>query len=363
MQPESSSPQSSNYSETNKSTRKYVKTGKYSKKKQQQQQQQIQAAIQQQIQATLQQRQQPLTPQQILALQQSLQDAAMNGMTASGTRSPVNPSNQPIAPSATLTVPDAQLPYAPPQPPSSMTDPSPNDPLKQLLSLEGGYKTSRELEDHAAQVKKRCIESLVKDHDKVTRPDYLTPFRSMEDALERLLPYHIYQYPAADLDANKVPLERQDQTMLDIYKARKDVFEKHGQLVKRSLKENNKLVHQIMLERCVLMDIRQKINEEQARVNEEQRAQQQALRTQAEIEKTRLLQEQQYQQQYHQYQQQQQQYQQGQPLDVKYAQTLHALMQNKEFAEQYQKLTPELQQQFLRNLNHDKVAEFLKRKV
>jgi hypothetical protein len=38
-------------------------------------------------------------------------------------------------------------------------------------------------------------------------------------------------------------------------------------------------------------------------------------------------------------------------------------MQNREFAEQYQKLTPELQQQFLQNLNHDKVAEFLKRKV
>lgn len=45
-----------------------------------------------------------------------------------------------------------------------------------------------------------------------------------------------------------------------------------------------------------------------------------------------------------------------------YAQTLHALMQNKEFAEQYQKLTPDMQQQFLRTLNHEKVAEFLHQK-
>jgi hypothetical protein len=27
--------------------------------------------------------------------------------------------------------------------------------------------------------------------------------------MDRLLPYHIYQYPKGDLDANKIPLERQ----------------------------------------------------------------------------------------------------------------------------------------------------------
>lgn len=27
--------------------------------------------------------------------------------------------------------------------------------------------------------------------------------------MDRLLPYHIYQYPKSDLDANKIPSERQ----------------------------------------------------------------------------------------------------------------------------------------------------------
>ncbi|KAI8081640.1 uncharacterized protein BX664DRAFT_388597 [Halteromyces radiatus] len=420
MQSDNSSPQSIAYSE-NKSTRKYVKTGKYSKKKQQQQQQQIQAAIQQQIQATIQQRQQPLTPQQILVLQQSLQAAAMSGIsnTPSGTQSPLGitgmrtqATSQHLASLDSSTT--ASLPQQDQQQqqssssavalqpservvnntnilPATITPPIAlvNDPMMRILAMDGKKRSSQVDEQHT-QVKKRYIEALIKDHEKVSRPDYLTPFKSIEDAMDRLLPYHIYQYPTADLDANKVPLERQDQAMLDIYKAQVDVFKKHGELVNKSLNEKKNAAYQIMLEKQVASDIRQSISEEQTRVNEEQRAQQQALRiqaekerAQAEAEKARLLQEQQLQQQQmllqqqqmflQQQQQQQLQQQQSsseqspqayeQPLDVKYAQTLHALMQNKEFAEQYQKLTPELQQQFLRNLNHQKVAEFLQRKA
>jgi hypothetical protein len=55
----------------------------------------------------------------------------------------------------------------------------------------------------------RCIDSLLADHRAVTSPDYHTPFTSIKDAMDRLLPYHIYQYPKGDLDANKIPLERQ----------------------------------------------------------------------------------------------------------------------------------------------------------
>lgn len=32
--------------------------------------------------------------------------------------------------------------------------------------------------------------------------------------MDRLLPYHIYQYPKGDLDANKIPLDRQGMTSL-----------------------------------------------------------------------------------------------------------------------------------------------------
>lgn len=52
-----------------------------------------------------------------------------------------------------------------------------------------------------------------------------------------------------------------------------------------------------MLERYVMADIRQRMNEEQIRVQMEQKAHQQALREQAEAEKARLFQQQQLQQQ------------------------------------------------------------------
>ncbi|CAO3595841.1 unnamed protein product [Absidia cylindrospora] len=283
MQPDPSPPpsQSSSYSE-NKSTRKYVKTGKYSKKKQQQQQQQIQAAIQQQIQATLQQRQQPLTPQQILALQQLLQDAAAaNGTihTASGTQSPIAPlplsalSPQTLINSSTLITPPSQTngpdttaaslqnqliqqqqqqqqqqqrqqlqqnqqhiqlsslhtavatasAIATTNGPTMAAPPSinaANDPMIRLLTLDGGagMKRSSEVDEQHIQVKKRYMDALAKDHEKVSRPDYLTPFRLMEDAMDRLLPYHIYQYPASDLDANKVPVERQGKQNTLVHK-------------------------------------------------------------------------------------------------------------------------------------------------
>ncbi|KAI9304653.1 hypothetical protein BJ944DRAFT_240363 [Cunninghamella echinulata] len=468
MQSNNPSPQSS-YSD-NKSTRKYVKTGKYSKKKQQQTQQQLQVTIQQQIQAALQQNPQSLAAQQLLQqavamanLHNSNNNNNSNNNESLGTSIPpfssqqltnISTSMHPItsqqqlsatdSPSASTT-PTTTISSSPSTPFNTMTNVHPvqsinsttantlemqliNMPLPisvsgvsnnnnsnnsitqknatlSSMAVTGGLPSSinshldklvrnnvsninKNVEQQHIEIIKRCTESLQNDHEKITKPDYLTPFKSLEDAMDRLLPYHIYQYPLNDLDANKIPMDRQDHTMLDIYKSQVDIFKRYNKVIKKKLKSKKNLENQIMLERQVMSSIRQRVNEEQMRVQMEQKAQQQALRLQAEAEKARLLQQQQlHQQQLHQQQLQQQQLQQQQlqqqqlqhqqflqgqqpntnsamqnfPYEA-YAQTLHALMQNKEFAEQYQKLTPELQQQFLRNLNHEKVAEFLKRK-
>lgn len=53
------------------------------------------------------------------------------------------------------------------------------------------------------------MDALVSDRRAVVAPDYEKPFSSVEDAINRLLPYHIYQYPKGDLDSNQIPLERQ----------------------------------------------------------------------------------------------------------------------------------------------------------
>ena len=63
-----------------KTTRRYNKTGKYSKKKQQQMQQQLHQQFNQQLQQLPFQQQQQLTQQQLLALQQSLQNNGVSNI-------------------------------------------------------------------------------------------------------------------------------------------------------------------------------------------------------------------------------------------------------------------------------------------
>ena len=36
----------------------------------------------------------------------------------------------------------------------------------------------------------------------VLQPDYKTPFRSFQDAVARLLPYHVFEYPDEDMKGN-----------------------------------------------------------------------------------------------------------------------------------------------------------------
>jgi hypothetical protein len=55
----------------------------------------------------------------------------------------------------------------------------------------------------------RFLDALLSDRQSVTSPTYDTPFSSVQDAIERLLPYHIYQYPTEDLHSNQTALEKQ----------------------------------------------------------------------------------------------------------------------------------------------------------
>ncbi|RCH93667.1 hypothetical protein CU098_002382, partial [Rhizopus stolonifer] len=121
------------------------------------------------------------------------------------------------------------------------------------------------------EIKKRFLETLSKDHLAVTHPDK-SPFRSVEDAVSRLLPYHIYHYPKADLDANKVSVELQDTAILDIFKCQSELFDKHRQLTEKLEKTDDTLSVKILIGRQIMADQRQKMAEEQARVSAEQAA-------------------------------------------------------------------------------------------
>ncbi|KAI8645859.1 hypothetical protein BD408DRAFT_411174 [Parasitella parasitica] len=286
----------------NKSTRKYNKTGKYSKKRQQLLQQQLYQQLQQQY-----PQQQQLTQQQLLALQQSLQQQTTINTSYDNRSSPNTPMTANTIASSTpiSAVPNPFFPFPPiaqqqkQQQQDGSVKSSPIPPTLPLVPLQ--QKTlppadsilSKRLPEEELQhreVKKRCVESLLADHKSVTFPDYEKPFTSVKDAMRRLLPYHIYQYPKGDLDANKIPLERQDHTMVEIFKCQSDLFEKHGNISKKIEKSGGKLSLKILVERQVLSEQRQKLTEEQNRVQAEQTAQHQEM-VRVQTEKAKLAQE------------------------------------------------------------------------
>ncbi|KAI8142495.1 hypothetical protein BJV82DRAFT_488302, partial [Fennellomyces sp. T-0311] len=242
-----------------KTTRKYVKTGKYSKKRLQQQQQPPQppqplgVQVQQPAVAQAPSSSQPqppiLNPQQLFALQQLSQAAANPNANAAG-----------AANKAPIPLPSA---FA----------------SKSILA-----KRLPEEEAHHQEVKRRIFESMMADREAVLNPDYETPFKSKEDVIKRLLPYHIYQYPKADLDINKIPMDRQDHATMDIFKSQADMFEKFSKVSSKMTEGGGTKQLQILLERQLLADQRQRLTEEQARVAAEQAAlqQQEMLRIQAE---------------------------------------------------------------------------------
>lgn len=60
----------------------------------------------------------------------------------------------------------------------------------------------QKIAEHHDSVRTSMAEELQKAQRAVRYPDTRTPFRSLEDAIERLIPYHIYQYPDEDLKAH-----------------------------------------------------------------------------------------------------------------------------------------------------------------
>ncbi|KAG2233356.1 hypothetical protein INT48_009104 [Thamnidium elegans] len=335
--------------DSSKTTRRYNKTGKYSKKKQQQLQQQLHQQLQQPY--LFQQQQHQLTQQQLLALQQSLQinssPTPSTPMSTSAASTPVNANT----PTTAFPFPPVQQQQLQQQQQQNMDQsvkaspaptPPPQTPVNQrtLNQSQPDSILSKRLPEEEIQhreVKKRCLENLLSDQKAVTAPDYETPFTSIKDAMDRLLPYHIYQYPKSDLDANKIPLERQDHTMIEIFKCQTELFDKHSTISKKIENNGGNVSIKILVERQVLAEQRQKFTEEQARVAAEQAAQHQELmRVQAEKARLAAIAEQ----------------ENPATAAANYANGLaqaSALLTNPQFQNQYSQLSPELQQRLQRN--------------
>ncbi|KAJ2500942.1 hypothetical protein GGH96_002356 [Coemansia sp. RSA 1972] len=55
---------------------------------------------------------------------------------------------------------------------------------------------------HEAEVSRRFRDALAMDHQMVQQPEWQTPFTGPHDIIQRLLPFHVFQYPDSAIDAS-----------------------------------------------------------------------------------------------------------------------------------------------------------------
>ncbi|KAI9316796.1 hypothetical protein BX666DRAFT_1946924 [Dichotomocladium elegans] len=300
-----------------KTTRKYVKTGKYSKKRLHQQHHPsvTPSPIQQQ---------QPAQPVVVVPQQAITSAAPLHQQQQQQQQQQQHPVNLPT----------------------------------QLVSSSILSKRLPEEENHHQEIKRRMFDSIVADHRAVLDPDYETPFKSVEDVINRLLPYHIFQYPKADLEVNKIPLDRLDLSTVELVTAQADMFQKFSAALRRATKDNKEKHIQIMLDRQKLADQRQRLTEEQARVAAEQAAkqQQELIRMQEEQARAAAAAAAAAAATSESAEAQQQRQPESAPVMISPSEPAHymnhfpqpnALLQNPEFAQQYNQLPPEIRQQFV----------------
>ncbi|KAJ2698742.1 hypothetical protein H4R19_005573, partial [Coemansia spiralis] len=96
-------------------------------------------------------------------------------------------SPDPVSPSPRDRQPQPQPPQGvrrPPAPPIVVERPKPPAVVK-----------------HEAEICRRFRDALAMDRQMVQNPDWRTPFHGVRDVIQRLLPYHVYQYHDRDIDS------------------------------------------------------------------------------------------------------------------------------------------------------------------
>ncbi|TIA88602.1 hypothetical protein E3P99_02492 [Wallemia hederae] len=64
------------------------------------------------------------------------------------------------------------------------------------------------------------------DHEHVLHPDYNTPFTSYDDALDRLLPYHVFQVPDSETPESSREDALNDAVVYDFYRRRQNIYDR-----------------------------------------------------------------------------------------------------------------------------------------
>jgi hypothetical protein len=106
-----------------------------------------------------------------------------------------------------------------------------------MPSVPHNIPSKLDQEKHAfmSESKRRLLEAVANDHKKVLQPDVSTPFTSIRDVIDRLLPYHIYHYPDEDLIVDKAEFDGAIYAnLLNFYHRTGNSLKKYKYILKKS---------------------------------------------------------------------------------------------------------------------------------
>ncbi|KAJ1816738.1 hypothetical protein LPJ75_001926 [Coemansia sp. RSA 2598] len=112
---------------------------------------------------------------------------------------------------------------------------------------------------HEAEISKRFREALSMDHQMVSNPDWRTPFNGTRDVIQRLLPYHVFQYPDAAIDSGMSREEKSIQSSTEtLGKRLNDLTQRYNRLLADESSDGFYSVDGMQLDYLRLDDLRQK---------------------------------------------------------------------------------------------------------
>ncbi|KAJ2656341.1 hypothetical protein IW148_005659 [Coemansia sp. RSA 1199] len=87
---------------------------------------------------------------------------------------------------------------------------------------------------HEAEVSRRFRDALAMDHQMVQQPEWQTPFNSTHDIIQRLLPFHVYQYPDSSIDAGILREEmRAEPSAISLDKRARALAQRYNKMMER----------------------------------------------------------------------------------------------------------------------------------
>ncbi|KAF9107220.1 hypothetical protein BGX27_008815 [Mortierella sp. AM989] len=208
----------------------------------------------------------PIASQQLLLLQQQqLQAASKSGSGSVGS-----------------TVPGSAKPLFTPSVPKTIEE-----------------QLQQQIAEHHDSVRNGMAQEIQTNHRELKRPDYRTPFTSLHDAIERLLPFHIYQYPVQDIDAQAKAFANRPEAELNarallIHKRKYNLYNKYHDLIKASATKSTTTNPSSSLDILALRFGLEDEQEEYKKVNEEYevvKIQAKAIQDELERRQVQLLQQ------------------------------------------------------------------------